>query len=410
MKGATQFATGLGQALTLPPRATGTDSDTRVHLVQKAGPQQGRIHELDGVRAIAILLVIGCHYHWFAARLWGLPKFGWIGVDVFFVLSGYLITSILLRLKGTAQPFRHFYKRRCLRILPPLALALLAIAVGSAVVHDASFFSPRFLLRNALFLQSFERPRFLLHPQLHSLSVTTLRPSFSGLGGSISAGAGVLWSLSIEEYFYLLWAPVVLLLSRKSIMRLAITICLGEIAFRWLYFRGRQDYFSIYHRFDALIYGAIVALLFHELIGRRWLVRFAAVVSAVLIVLIAWRAMPMLGLELRDDPMFIIFGLPLFSIFVGSIVCLIATEAGSANPVWRVLRSWPVRTIGVVSYTLYLIHTLVYLSIIRVIHSPAQRAFLSLGIALMLSWLSWQFIESPILATGERQGPVVTKP
>jgi len=245
--------------------------------------QGSRILELDGLRAIAILLVIGCHYEWFASRLRGLPKFGWIGVDIFFVLSGYLITSILLRLKGTAHPFRHFYRRRCQRILPPLALSLLAMALACYLVGDRTFFSARSLVTKVLFLQAFSYPRFLFHPHLHSLARTALRPALTGMEGPMSASALVLWSLSIEEYFYVLWAPVVLLLNRKSIMRLALTICVAELAFRWMYFRGRQDYFSIYHRFDALMYGAIAALLFHRVVSRRWLPRVTAGLSLGLI-------------------------------------------------------------------------------------------------------------------------------
>ena len=366
--------------------------------INRKAPQSSRILELDGLRAIAILLVIGCHYEWFASRLWGSPKFGWVGVDVFFVLSGYLITSILLRLKGTAHPFQHFYKRRCQRILPPLALSLLAMAVACYLVRDRTFFSARSLLTKVLFLQAFRYPRFLFHPHLHSLASTALRPSLTGLEGPMSASASVLWSLSIEEYFYVLWAPVVLLLNRKSIMRLALTICVAEFAFRWVYFRGRQDYFSIYHRFDALIYGAIAALLVHRLVGRRRLLRVTAALSLSLILVILWRATPFLGLDLRDDPVVMIFGLPLFAIFVGSIVCLAVMASGSHHPVWWTLRSWPMRTIGVVSYTLYLIHCLVYMLISRVIHSLALCAFLSLGVALVVSWLSWRYIESPILA------------
>jgi surface polysaccharide O-acyltransferase-like enzyme len=63
-----------------------------------------RIKELDGLRAIAILLVLGAHYQGFASFLHGLPEFGWIGVDIFFVLSGYLITTNLLRLRGQPRP------------------------------------------------------------------------------------------------------------------------------------------------------------------------------------------------------------------------------------------------------------------------------------------------------------------
>jgi peptidoglycan/LPS O-acetylase OafA/YrhL len=363
--------------------------------------QTNRIHELDGLRAIAILLVIGCHYHWFAARVWGLPKFGWIGVDIFFVLSGYLITTILLRLKGTSRPFRHFYKRRCLRILPPLALSLLAIGIACFAVGDHRLFTRRSLLTFALFGQSFGSPTFLLHPHIQSLVVSKLPPAHLGLPGPMSnSAAAILWSLSIEEYFYLLWAPIVLLLNRKLILRVAFAICAGEIVFRWLYFRGRQDYFSIYHRFDALIYGALAALLFQQLIGRRRLLRIALALSAAAICLILWRLSPILGLDIRYDPTFMILGLPLFAIFVASVVCLIVMDAGSPRAAWSLLRCWPMRMIGVVSYTLYLVHGLVYLLLSGFIQSPGLCALSSLGVAIFVSWLSWRFVEAPILARG----------
>ena len=68
-------------------------------------PMTQRIGELDGIRGIAILLVIGCHYEVLARQLWSIPQFGWLGVEIFFVLSGYLITSVLLGLKGTERAF-----------------------------------------------------------------------------------------------------------------------------------------------------------------------------------------------------------------------------------------------------------------------------------------------------------------
>src|SRR5215467_12411567 len=84
---------------------------TKSQMLGSMNNVRQRIHELDGVRAIAILLVIGCHYEWFSTNLGGLPKLGWIGVDLFFVLSGFLITSVLLQLKDTPHPLVHFYQR-----------------------------------------------------------------------------------------------------------------------------------------------------------------------------------------------------------------------------------------------------------------------------------------------------------
>ena len=84
-----------------------------------------RVLELDGLRALAILLVLGCHYPGFANRAGHLPEFGWIGVDVFFALSGYLITNILLGLRTRPTPYRTFYSRRFIRILPPYLVVTL---------------------------------------------------------------------------------------------------------------------------------------------------------------------------------------------------------------------------------------------------------------------------------------------
>ena len=83
-------------------------------------PKMRRIRELDGLRAIAIILVLGCHYEGFSQRAWRIPELGWIGVDLFFCLSGYLITSILLGMRGRRTPYKTFYARRLTRIVPPI--------------------------------------------------------------------------------------------------------------------------------------------------------------------------------------------------------------------------------------------------------------------------------------------------
>ena len=184
-----------------------------------------RVVELDGIRAIAIAFVIACHYPAFAASLWGIPQFGWVGVEIFFVLSGYLITSILIRTKAGSQGLRKFYLRRAFRILPPYFFVvtgvwLLAIAFSGRLSRlDA--------LKYGLFLESFENtPAILarignvLRDPSHNvllwnkvalpLNYPGLVPP--GLPGSLTHQC----SVSVEEWFYLVWAPVVLLLSRRK--------------------------------------------------------------------------------------------------------------------------------------------------------------------------------------------------
>ena len=93
------------------------------------------------------------------------------------------------------------------------------------------------------------------------LTHSSLPYALRRLTGDVSSGTGVLWSLSIEEYFYILWAPAVLWMNRKWLTITGIAICLGAFTFRWLGSIGVDSYFSIFHRFDALIFGSFVALL-----------------------------------------------------------------------------------------------------------------------------------------------------
>src|SRR5579864_3258892 len=103
---------------------------TSIPSVARSGHgTSSRILELDGLRAIAILLVLGCHYPGFARRLHRLPEFGWVGVDIFFALSGYLITTVLLGLRGRRTPYRTFYSRRFIRILPPYLATTLFLLI-----------------------------------------------------------------------------------------------------------------------------------------------------------------------------------------------------------------------------------------------------------------------------------------
>src|ERR1700728_866051 len=91
----------------------------RVTLQRKVMTSVKRIPEIDGLRAVAIILVIGSHYDGFTRLLRDLPKFVWVRVGIFFVLSGFLITTVLLKLWGQDEPFKTFYARRIRRILPP---------------------------------------------------------------------------------------------------------------------------------------------------------------------------------------------------------------------------------------------------------------------------------------------------
>src|SRR6185312_12498830 len=202
----------------------------------------GRIPQLDGLRAIAISMVLVSHFWTYPANTTALNRLfssGWLGVDLFFVLSGYLITSILLRTRDSATYFRTFYMRRILRIFPPYYLLLLIVLVllplarplgGELAAEQWTFW---------LFLGNF----FLAHGwQMLRIDLT--------------------WSLAIEEQFYLVWPALVRYCNR--IGPVCIAICIGlpivrialwESGVGWMWLHLMMPL-----RADSFAWGALVAL------------------------------------------------------------------------------------------------------------------------------------------------------
>ena len=359
-----------------------------------------RIPELDGIRGTAIILVIGCHYEVFAHQFWGLPKFGWIGVDIFFVLSGFLITSVLLNLRGRADSFGSFYSRRFRRILPPYILMFVVMGLASAFMSDYTLFSTEQMMKNLFFWQS-----VWFAPVFHAFGLGTwhhpaaLHNSARGLIGGISAATVVLWSLSVEEYFYLLWAPVVLCLNRKWLVVTGITICFTALVFRCFFFIGVATCESLFHRFDTLIYGAFVALLVSSQVSRKLLQRIFVTSGCVGFVTMAAVLLPMPHIvhkEIREDHLFMVFGLLALSLMSACVVGLSVMHSGS-KPLFF-LRWSPLRFIGTISYSLYLFHGLVYLCFLQFCQPTWAMALVALVISIGLSWLSFRYIETPLLA------------
>jgi peptidoglycan/LPS O-acetylase OafA/YrhL len=371
-----------------------------------------RIPELDGLRGIAILLVVGCHYEVFARQLGGLPKFGWVGVDVFFVLSGFLITSVLLNLRGQEKPFKTFYARRFRRILPPYIAFMILIYAASAALNDHALYRIHTVESNVFFLQAFGGLSWTLH-QLKSgnnwhLAHASLALAFRGLAGPVSKATGVLWSLSIEEYFYLAWAPVVLWMRPRWVALTGVTICLGTLAMRWLGFIGFETYFSIFHRFDAPVFGALLALLMASELPRSATNTILAAAGMIGIVTLAAVLVPMgnvVNMELRQDHVFEVFGVPALSLIAAAIVGLSVVRSGSHDLFF--LRLPALRFFGKISYMLYLLHGFVYLFFLSFFQPTWLVSLAALFCAIALSWISWIYLERPILEGRHRTTSVV---
>jgi peptidoglycan/LPS O-acetylase OafA/YrhL len=177
--------------------------------------RSGHLPALDGVRGLAILLVMLTHFTLVQQgpvldRLVGMAgRFGWTGVDLFFVLSGFLITSILLSSRGTGHYFRNFYARRTLRIFP---LYFFVIFIATVVIPSLPFaWTEHFRVEN------WTRPLYWLY--LSNFAITFSPDASNDM-------LGLTWSLAIEEQFYLIWPILVLLLSRRALW----WTCIGAVA------------------------------------------------------------------------------------------------------------------------------------------------------------------------------------
>jgi peptidoglycan/LPS O-acetylase OafA/YrhL len=218
---------------------------------------ENRVREFDGLRGIAVVLVIAFHVfkraayfteHPILTTISDITSVGWVGVDIFFTLSGYLITSILLKAKQGEHYFKNFYIRRVLRIFP---LYYAAIAIVLLFVPKVE---PEFTKNLGKML-----PLMLLYQQ-------NWAPLIKGL--YISQYLGITWSLAIEEQFYLIWPFVVYKLNREQLVKVSIGYIIFSIIIRILgtIFWPDLDqastffYHSTFARFEEIVFGGLLAV------------------------------------------------------------------------------------------------------------------------------------------------------
>jgi peptidoglycan/LPS O-acetylase OafA/YrhL len=328
-----------------------------------------RIPQLDGLRGIAILMVFLFH----ALQV---PVF-WSGVDLFFVLSGYLITGILLRLKeqkagGVSGLSRSFYVRRACRILPPFIGFLAVLTLFFPVPW------PRIWYWYAFFDANFASAT-------HHDVVTPMVP---------------LWSLAVEEQFYFVWPWIVLSASSKTLKRIALGIVLTAPVLRAIFAPAFSSRWPIYaltpFRADTLAFGALIALLTQEDTAwcdrnhRRgvWLTSAAGAIFVMLSALhsFRWHANTLLFNTLGYSLIVAIFG--------GALVYVLGSQGGI---VYSILSTKPLRYLGLTSYTFYLYHWGVLILLEQRVHTSLLVVPLSFAITGAIAAISWHFFESPIL-------------
>ena len=322
--------------------------------------------DIDGLRAVAVLAVVA--YHAWPRALGG----GFVGVDVFFVISGFLITRILL---APDFSFASFYARRVRRIFPALLIVLAATAAIGAT------FLPPDNLRNLL-VHTIGGGLFVAnivsyHDVGYFNGVAELKPLVH------------LWSLGVEEQFYLLWPVLVWLAVRKKVLAPAITIVAVASLALFLWWSERDPRAAFYlspARFWELLAGA---MLVRTAVPERW--RGAA--AATGLALIAASAM-LLSAETELPGMLML--VPVAG------ACLVVASPG-AHGAGRLLASRAAVAIGLISYPLYLWHWPL-LSLLRNFdRAPSTAAICAtVALAFVLAALTWRTVERPLVALGLR--------
>ena len=349
---------------------------------------------LDGLRGVAILLVVFLHNFNFMNYFF----FGWLGVDLFFVLSGFLITDILLN--GLHKPhfLRNFYIRRVLRIFPlfylTLIICLLILPNIKSLHLDASYYTGNQFwlwayLQNWLFV--FKEPhgdKILLHT----------------------------WSLAVEEQFYLVW-PVTILLFRKP--KILLTIALLTLVFVvvarymvWIYQVEDLAYSSLYTftRIDGLCIGSMVALLMR--INPGFLKKYTTVI-VLLMAAVNFGFYFINNQQSSTLPYLAFAGYTTFAVLFGILVY--EAVSGGSKVIQFLFNNRILKFFGKISYGLYVYHWPVYILlfsffrefILKNINTPYHIAETGSGIivtvlAVVLSVISYQYFEKPFLKLKNR--------
>jgi peptidoglycan/LPS O-acetylase OafA/YrhL len=363
-----------------------------------------RVPALDGLRGLAILSVLAWHYvvsiaPWDAA--WapvarGALAYAWTGVDLFFVLSGFLVGGIVLDQRAAPNLLRVFYARRALRILPLYWLLLAAFGLSGA------------LLAGGLS----EGAREWLHGNPHSL-LTYLVFGQNLVTGFLSpqvaepGWVNVTWSLAVEEHFYLVVPLALRALPVRAVpWALGAAVAAGP-ALRWVTLErlGAEAVYVLTHcRVDAIVLGVLCAWVVRQprlraALDRRALYGAAAVLAGLLAaaqLVDVGRAFPVAAYSVA-------------ALLYACVLLLAVVE--ERGPVAAVLRARPLQRVGLLAYGLYLLHQPVNgllhalaLDAAPTLATPAAAALTACALALTfaLAELSWRAVERPLVARGQR--------
>jgi peptidoglycan/LPS O-acetylase OafA/YrhL len=354
---------------------------------------RGHIQELDGLRAIAILLVL-VHHFWPTvgplAQYSKLAHLGWIGVDLFFVISGFLITGILLDTVGDRGYLRNFYARRALRIFPLYYLFLLIVFTVIPLAQGGPYGQTEFLRESG-------------SPLWYILYLGNVREALVGVEPAYFLAP--LWSLSIEEQFYIVFPLLVALLSRRSLAILLVALVLAAPAFRFVTMllfpaNERIQYLAPFSRMDVISLGCLLAVAFRSprCAPQRW-----PAAGLLLTAIAAMGAAFFLnGLD-RTLPFCRVAGYSLVAVTFACFVLWTLQRRGDRATAW--LRWQPVCYLGKICYGIYLLQRPAEVILLKasgklgLAWDPGSLTLViaKMATAILLATASWHLFERSVL-------------
>ncbi len=371
---------------------------------ESIGPGRQRLLALDGIRGLAIIGVLCTH----AASLFQnrpilhLFSFGWLGVDLFFALSGFLITGILIDTKAAENRAQSFYARRILRIFPIYYLTV------SIVIIAQSHWD---WLRSVAEMQTWkEQLPYLLY-------FYNMAPIWHG-GKAHETLLAHFWSLAVEEQFYFIWPFIVWRLTTRSIYKVCAVALSGTVALRIVL--GMHFGFGVWMSFftltraDGLFVGSALAALFatRQRLSPRLLWAFA---SPAFLVLVAVAILAPSQYSYGGSWMYSI-GLPAAAILFGVLIAFSLQSQASA--LTRFFRTGWMRNFGRYSYGLYVFHLPIYFLVGYIAQTQLHIQFplptlyalgvlaVMVAVSYAVAWVSFNYFEKAFLRLKRHFEPV----
>jgi peptidoglycan/LPS O-acetylase OafA/YrhL len=383
-------------------------------LISPADSQaQPRIPELDGLRGLAIFLVLLCHYvyawpygtpHSWSSRIATLTEEGQTGVDLFFVLSGFLIGGILLNSRSSPRYYKTFYVRRFYRIIPLFYgwVVLFWLASPNAPLHFENHIGE---------FRAGSIPYWVYFIFIQNFVL--------GYTPAQAIWLGSTWSLAVEEQFYLISPFLIRNLSKASlvkllvgvvafaaVVRLVLSTCFGASQYNW---GIHASYLWTPSRADDLALGVLAAVAWADPGIRQWLHENRSKIyvlafgcAACILVLLPWLVKPNSYVQAT-------VGRPVYGFFYTSLLLIALVDKRSKLA--GILRWRALRELGRVSYCVYIIHWAVDWMVFKFAWHTTPRfdsvsamglTIVALASTLAIAELSWHYFEYPLIRRGHR--------